>query len=80
MKAMSKSAILKAARKEAKAHGMNFVDTKFTVNGRAVYQLRCRTTGDPKSGNLTLHRIASFIEGDRLASAFHKISTAQQYN
>lgn len=80
MKAMKKSAIIKLARKEAKAHGMNFVDKRFTINGRPVYELVCRETGDVKSGNLTLTRICTFIEGDRLSSAFARMAKSQQYS
>lgn len=80
MKAMKKSAILKLARKEAKAHGMSFVDKNTIVNGRPVYELICRTTGNVKSGNLTLTRISTFIEGDRLSSAFARMANSQQYS
>lgn len=79
MKILSKSTMIKMARKAAKEHGMTFRDKNMTVNGRAVYELVSRETGNVHSGNLTLARIKTFIDGDRLSSAFERMSKCEQH-
>lgn len=79
MRKLKKATMIKMARKAAKEHGLTFRDKNMTVNGRAVYELVSRETGNVHSGNITLARIKTFIDGDRLSSAFERMAKCEQH-